>query len=110
MEAINELGLATFVMAAMTSLYALLRLAMRSSSAPALLQHDATAYVSAIMMTLGFAGAMYLFGSALVPFMSPYIAIVLAIAAQGALVAGAMQIARPRDADAAELAPTQAAA
>ena len=79
-------------MALATSFYALMRLALRSTAVPEVLKLDGVSYFAALVLTLSFAGAAYLFGSGLSALMSPYIAILLAIGAQGFLMALAMRV------------------
>lgn len=92
MEALSELATGAFVMAIVTSFYALARLAVRSSATPEFIKADAVCYSCAIVLTLAFAGATFLLGNGLAAFINAYVAIILALTVQGCLVALAMRV------------------
>lgn len=65
METTYQLATAMACAAGLLTLFALIRQAMRTPSAPTWIASTFVAYVSAVALTLGFAGSLFYLGSAL---------------------------------------------
>jgi len=74
MEAITTLAMSLAVAAAILSFFAILRIAFRSDSVPALLTSDYVAYAVAILLTFAIAGSLFYVGTSLSAVVNGWIA------------------------------------
>ncbi|MGI9478732.1 MAG: hypothetical protein ACR2PI_18665 [Hyphomicrobiaceae bacterium] len=87
MAYLTELGLASFVAAALISFFAVMRLATRSSSSPGWLTGTLTAYAFAVPFTIAIAASFGYLGYALQPFMNIALATVASMGMHLAMLA-----------------------